>query len=293
MHIILGATCHVGSATATTLLEAGQDVTVVTRDRSKSKAWIERGAKVAVADIRNPAELRAVLRSGKRALLLNPPAAPHTDTDAVERATVQNILEALGGSGLEKVVAQSTYGAQPGEQLGDLNTLFELETGLQAQPVPFAIIREAYYFSNWDALLQLALKSGKLPTMLPADLKIPMVAPDDLGRVAAQLLMQPVNATGTIHVEGPQTYSPRDVASAFSQALDRTVEVAVTPREEWEESFKKLGFSDAAAYSYTRMTAITADAKYEMPDSPVRGAISLPGYVNALAKRNLDDQKPA
>ena len=45
--------------------------------------------------------------TGKRAFLLNPPAAPSSDTDVEERATVAAIVEALEGSGLEKVVAAS------------------------------------------------------------------------------------------------------------------------------------------------------------------------------------------
>lgn len=49
---------------------------------------------------------------------------------------------------VEKVVAQSTGGAQRGERIGDLNVLWEI---------------------------------GKLPTMFAVDLAMPMVAPRDLG----------------------------------------------------------------------------------------------------------------
>ncbi|MCC0030425.1 MAG: hypothetical protein H6891_09455 [Brucellaceae bacterium] len=45
------------------------------------------------------------------------------DTDAEERETVDAIVGALAGSGLEKVVAASTYGARPGERCGDLTVL--------------------------------------------------------------------------------------------------------------------------------------------------------------------------
>lgn len=95
MYIILGATGHVGSATAKALLDAGQAVTAVTRDASHACALADRGASVAVVDIGDPNALRDVLRSGKRAFLLNPPAAPSTETDMVERESVRNILAAL------------------------------------------------------------------------------------------------------------------------------------------------------------------------------------------------------
>jgi uncharacterized protein YbjT (DUF2867 family) len=287
MYVILGATGHVGSATANALIEQGEAVTAVTRNAERADRWARRGATVAVADMRDPDGLRAVLRTGRRAFLLNPPAGPDTDTDAVERDTVANILEALQGSGLEKVVALSTYGAQPGECLGDLNTLHDLEAGLAAQVIPFVIMRAAYYFTNWDMFLESARDSGVLPSMYPADLQLPMVSPQDLGRVAAQLLTGTAYPGHPVYVEGPERYSPADVAEAFARALRRPVEVVVTPRNGWEEAYRKMGFSKAAAHSYARMTAISADRDYDRPVDPVRGTISLQEHVTGLIGRSV------
>ena len=39
--------------------------------------------------------------------------------------------------------------------------------------------------SNWDGVLDTVRSTGKLPTMFAAELSIPMVAPSDLGKVAA------------------------------------------------------------------------------------------------------------
>jgi hypothetical protein len=52
--------------------------------------------------------VRTDLASGL--FMLNPPADPSTDTQAHERQTVANMLRALQGSGIKKVVAQSTRG---------------------------------------------------------------------------------------------------------------------------------------------------------------------------------------
>ena len=128
--------------------------------------------------MRNTHDLRAVFRRGTRAFLLNPNAVVSADTDREERSTVRSIVAALEGSGLEKVVAASTYGAQPGGRCGDLNVLCDFEQALAAHPIPATIQRGAYYMSNWAGLLD-AAKNGVLPTMLPADMKIPMVVPAD------------------------------------------------------------------------------------------------------------------
>lgn len=288
MYIILGATGHVGSAAAAALLDQGEAVTVVTRDADNGAPWAERGAKVAVADVRDVAELRAVLQTGKRAFLLNPPADPAIDTDVVERETVHDLLAAVAGSGLEKIVAESTFAARPGDRLGDSNTLYELEAGLKAQSIPTAIIRAAFYFSNWDMQLAGVRQSGALQTMYPPDLKFPMVSPDDLGRTAARLLTGPVDATGTFYVEGPELYSSTDVAEGFAKALGRPVELEVIPREQWEAAYKKLGFSDAAAHSYARMNAILVDGDIPRPEDPIRGTITLQDHIAELVDRGDD-----
>lgn len=281
MFIVLGATGHVGSVVARELLAAGEPVTAVTRNAGRAEPLRAQGAAVAVVDMRDADALRAVLRHGRRAFLLNPPAAPTGDPDEEERATVQSILAALDGSGLEGVVAQSTYGAQPGRGTGDLGVLWELEEGLRGQPVPAAVMRAAYLMSNWDGLVD-AAREGVLPTVIPADLAIPMVAPQDLGRAAARLLREPPSRARVHHVEGPERRSPADVAAAFAAALGRPVEPEVTPREGWVEMFQNLGFSEAAARSYAGMTAITVDRAYELPDDPERGTVTIDQYVQSL-----------
>jgi uncharacterized protein YbjT (DUF2867 family) len=280
MYIILGGTGHVGSATALALLREGALVTVVTRDRDHAQALERAGATVAVGDVHHVDAVRAILRTGRRALLLNPPANVKGDSDIEERRTASAIVEAVQGAGLEKVVAVSTYGAQPGERLGDLNVLFDFEEGLRAQAVPVAINRGAYYFSNWTAQIEAVRKGGKLQSFFPADFKLPMVAPVDLGKAAARRLTEPVEAAGTYHVEGPSRYSAQDVADAFAAALKRPVEVDVVPRAQWEAAFKAIGFSAAAAHSYARMTAATLDEHYEMPGEPERGIVTLQAFVN-------------
>lgn len=281
MHIIVGGTGQIGSAAARALLERGEPVTVVTRNAGHAAELKALGAKVAVADIRDVARLRAVLHTGRRALLVNPPADPSGDTDAEERANVAAIIAALDGSELEKVVAASTYGARPGERCGDLTVLHEFEEKLKAQPVPAAINRGAYYMSNW-ARLRDAAAAGSLRSFFPADMALPMVAPADLGAAAARRLLEPADEVELRHVEGPERYTPQDVAKAFAEALGAAVEVAEIPRDAWRDAFRQFGFSEAAAGSYACMMATFVDGKAELPAHPERGRTTLRDYISAV-----------
>jgi uncharacterized protein YbjT (DUF2867 family) len=111
-----------------------------------------------------------------------------------------------------------------------------------------------------------------------------MVAPADLGRVAASLLTESAEATGLHYVEGPEWYSSGDVAAAFSKALGRAVRVVVSPRAQWKQMFRDLGFSDTAAASYAPMTAVSVDGDFDAPDTPVRGSVSLERHIEKLVK---------
>jgi uncharacterized protein YbjT (DUF2867 family) len=284
MHIILGATGNVGSVVEQTLLKRGESVIVVTRNPSKAAKLHQSGAEVAVADVHDVNALRSIFRRGRRLFLLNPPAAPASDTAAEERRSLTAILSALDGSGLEKIVAESTYGARPGERLGDLGVLYEMEQALTAQPIPATIIRAAYYMSNWGASLQTACEQGVVQTLYPEDFKLPMVAPSDIGEFAARLMTEPIEATGLHLIEGLDRYSSQDVANAFAAALGRPIYAESIPRDRWLVAMKDMGFSNEAAESFTNMTAATLDETFPALSSVKRGMTSLHDYISQLVQ---------
>ena len=231
--------------------------------------------------------LRAVFRRGRRLFLLNPPAAPTSDTTVEERRSLTAILSAIDGANLEKIVAESTYGARPGERLGDLGVLYEMEQGLAAQPIPATIIRAAYYMSNWGASLQTACKQGVVRTLYPKDFKLPMVAQSDIGEFAAHLMTEPIEQKGLHFIEGPDRYSSQDVANAFAAALGRPIYAESIPRDRWLVTMKGMGFSNEAAESFTNMTAATLNETFPALNSVKRGTTSLTDYLSGLGRSQI------
>ncbi|WP_031527478.1 NmrA family NAD(P)-binding protein [Dyadobacter crusticola] len=283
MHIILGGTGHVGSAVVNALVSKGEPVTIVTRNKQNAAAWEGKGAQVAVADVFDSARLKTVFLNGKTVLLLNPPAMPHTDTVEEERRSLRSIFNAMDGSGLQRIVALSTYGAQPGDRIGDLGTLYEMELALRQQTIPYAVVRAAYYMSNWDMYLDFADQSGELQSLYPPDFKIPMVAPEDIGELAADLLTG-FDKNGEMHyIEGPEHYSTRDVAAAFSQKLKKAIVPVAIPQQNWRTFLTSAGFSEVAAESLANMSEITLKKDYEITLEPHKGRITLQDYIKRLA----------
>ncbi|MGC1525345.1 MAG: NmrA family NAD(P)-binding protein [Phormidesmis sp.] len=287
MHIILGGNGHVGSAIAQKLLSRGEPVTIVSRSSSSVSKWQKLGAQVETVDVHNTVELHRVFAKGKRLFILNPPADPATNIDIEERKSLASILAAVKDSGLEKIVAQSTYGAQPGNQIYDLGVLYELEQQLAAQPIPFNVIRAAYYMSNWDASLQTAKQEGVINTFFPTNFILPMVAPRDIGQLAASLMIEPLENIGLHNIEGPERYSSLDVAAAFAKVLQKPVKAVETPHERWIETIQNMGFSNEAAVSFSNMTSFTIEGEMPPCDSVTRGVISLESYIAELVNSTL------
>lgn len=285
MYIILGGTGNVGSSVAETLLEKGEDVTIVSRDEKKISEWEAKGAKVEIVDVIETDKLREVFKKGKRAFLLNPPSDLSGDNVAEEKQTVESILNALENSGLEKVVAESTYGARKGDGIGDLGVLFGFEEGLRKIRIPVDVIRAAYYMSNWAMSVESARNEGVVHTFYPPEFELPMVSPKDIGKIAADLLTEDSEGFRLHYVEGTKVYSSDDVAEAFGKALNKKVEAVQIPPEKWIETMNQIGFSDIAAKSMAKMTELTIE-EVEMPESPIRGATTLDEYIADLVSES-------
>jgi uncharacterized protein YbjT (DUF2867 family) len=120
-------------------------------------------------------------------------------------------------------------------------------------------------------------------SFFPVDLKFPMVAPPDIGELAAHLMM--ANNTPNINsIHGPELYSARDIAEAFSKALGKKVKVKVIPKDQWKATYRSMGFSEQGAESYTNMTQISLSAFEKTTDTTdfIKGKITLQEYINCL-----------
>jgi uncharacterized protein YbjT (DUF2867 family) len=281
-NVVLGGTGHVGTALVNSLIKDNQSVMVIGHQPEKGKELQDKGVAYEVADVLDTNNLKELFGKGERLFILNPPAPPHTDTVKEESKSVQSILTALDSIQFKKIVAASTYGAQKGNAIGDLGTLYELEQGLFSHPSPVAVIRSAYYMSNWTTLADVVTKDGILSTLYPHDFKLPMIAPEDIGVFAAALMLN--DKTGLHFAEGPERYSPDDVATAFGKVLSRDVKVATTPETHWQASLRKNGFSSKAAKYMASMTQITLDNNYEIVD-PHLGKVVLQEYIGSQLKK--------
>lgn len=242
MYAIMGITGQVGSATARHLLDNGQRIRAIVRDKGKAAAWAARGAEVAIADWSDAAALAAAFIGVDGVFVMLPANFAPSPDFAEPRALVQTLVAALRRAQPPKVVALSSIGAQHDQNLGLITQLHLLESALDTLPMPRAHVRAAWFMENirWDVAL--AQHQGRLASYLqPLDRAIPMVATDDIGRTIAETLGQTWSGRRVIELEGPRRYSPLDMAHALAAVLEHDVEATAVPREQWVARFEDEG----------------------------------------------------
>ncbi len=288
MYAVMGITGQVGGAVARTLLAGGHAVRGVVRDPARAAVWRDRGVTLATADQADPAALAAALRGVAGAFVMLPPMFAPSPDFAEARGLVAALRQAVADAAVPRVVALSSIGAQHDHGLGVITPLHLLEAALASLPVPVALLRPGWFMENttWD--VPAAHDRGVLESYLqPLERPVPMVATDDVGRVAAETLTVPWSGRRVIELEGPRLYAPTDVAAALSSLVRRPVRVLAVPRAEWAERFAAAGTPAGAVPLRLEMLDGFNAGHIEFADGPtvVRGRVTLDDAVAAFAAK--------
>lgn len=252
-YVITGVSGNTGGVVADTLLAQGQPVRVVVRDREKAARFASRGAEVAVAELGDARALAAAFSGARGAYVLVPPNMATQDTRAHQRATSESIATALREAKVPHAVLLSSIAAHHVDGTGPIAGLHHTEALLRALPDTRAsFVRPAYFMENLGGSLGM-LDQGLLPSFMPASLAIDMVATVDIGKLAAQLLVEGTAATQVIELFGPAKVSMADVAAALSKRLGKTIHVAEAPTEAVVPTLTGFGMPADLAAMYREM----------------------------------------
>jgi len=276
-YVVAGATGHVGSVVAQSLLDSGRKVRVIVRDTHKAERWKKRGAHVGQVDLSNVHDLLNGLRGTEAAFLILPPFPPNTTgVRGKAKKMIDAMVHAISGTDVKHVVFLSSVGAQHAEGTGPVVLLHDAEQELRTLKTPLTFLRPRYFIENSAPALPDA-KEGLLNTFLPADTKWPQIATHDVGQVAGKLVLEHPKAHRVVELAGPEDVCPSDVAGVLSRLLETEVEPLEEPLDQVAEAFTGMGFSPEMAQMYQQLYQGIASRKLapEHPESVVRGTDTL------------------
>lgn len=276
MYAITGITGKVGGALARKLLDARQPVQAVVRDAAKGRIWADKGCEVAIAEMED-AETLAQAFVGSEAVFILPPSEFDPEPGYPEaQKVIDAVFAALKAARPARVLCLSTIGADASEN-NLLTQRTMMEEALSELSIPITFLRPGWFLENvlWDVAS--ARDEGVIRSFLmPADKPFAMVATEDIGRTAAELIQQDWTGKRIVELEGPTRVSPNDLATAFANSLGHPVQVEIVPRDTWETLFRGQGMKNPLP----RMRMLDGFNEGWI-NFPANGDLALKGIVSA------------
>ncbi len=289
MYVVTGANGQTGSNVLKTLLAHNVPARALVRRREQADAWRKAGAEAMMVDLADAATLASAFAGATGVYLMNPPSYSAPDIFKAAAAVHAAQIAAAEQAEVQHIVALSSVGAQHDHGTGNILTTHDLENRLLGSRVPSTVLRAANFLENWAWSLRPALETGVLPSMFaPVTRALPMVSVQDIGRVAAELLMEGPGAGPLVELHGPRDYSPEDAADALSRVTGKPVVAVATPETEWGETFRASGFSESASDAFCAMYRgfNSGWVAFGNADVAVRGRIGLEAVLKGLVDSN-------
>lgn len=287
MYFVAGVTGNTGHIVASTLIERGQKVRVMARSAEKAEPWKEKGAEVIIGELQDTATLSAALRGTQGAYLLTPPRMDAEDYRGYQRSVSAAIADAVKASGVPRVTYLSSIAAHLSAGTGPIVATYDGEQLLGATGTELVVLRAAYFMQNWGMVAQAAVQDSVLPSYIDANIDLDMVSVQDIGRTAAELLLDAAPPK-LVELAGPRPYRNDDAATAFGTALGKTVKPVVAPTSQVVPTIRAFGASLSVAEGFRELyVAInTRVIAWEHPASVRRGQVPLEQAIGQMVARS-------
>ncbi len=265
MILIVGATGRISKAVITQLRARAIPVRVLAPGLPNPAAF---GMDVEVVT-REPEDWSAIFKD-VRALYCSAPGT-------LAQLTLQlNAIHASCGSGIERIVKISNFGAAADSPLVQARWNWQLESAVRESGVPFTILRPRFLMQNFLMVFAPGIKSRGAFCAPAGDGAIPYVDLRDVAEVAVAVLTAPGHEGRTYELTGPEALSCAAIADRFSVALERPVRFEDVPPENGPDVFAELGLPGPMALDIAAMFAAARTTESPAPTASVAEVIHKP-----------------
>jgi NAD(P)H dehydrogenase (quinone) len=238
---VTGATGGLGRHTVEALLRNGlpaADVIAIGRRTGTLADLAARGVTVRQAAYDDPAALRAALAGADRLLFIS-------GSEIGQRvAQHTNVIDAAKAAGVRFIA----YTSVPRADTTKLLVAAEhrvTEAALHAAGIPFALLRNGWYFENWTVQLPLQLEHGVVGAAGAG--RVSGAARADYAEAAALVVAADPAPAGAVYELGGEAFTLADYAAAVSAAVGRTVPYTDVPLGQYRDILVGAGLPEPIA----------------------------------------------
>jgi NAD(P)H dehydrogenase (quinone) len=253
----------VGRTVAQLLLDRGLAVrALVRREDDRAAALRAAGAEVVVGDLLEPGEVYAAVSGCRRVFFVMSTSARYLEAAVTMAAVAREIgvdaLLNLSQMTVSEMTLTNTTDSPQQRQhwLG--------EQALAWSGVPVVTLRPTIFLESFLILAGPGVRERNRIELPFGRGRTSPVAAEDVARVAAAVLADPVPHLGRIYeLTGPRSIDLDEVAAEFSHALNREITYSDIPPEDWDDELKRFGLPEHAAHHTAVMAALHRAGRYD------------------------------
>ena len=229
--LVTGATGTVGEPLVRELLDAGASVRVAARDPERARDAFGDGAEYVEFDLGRPETWGAALAGVDRLFLLYPPGSAVSD--------VREFADAADRTGVERAVFLSILGAEKLPVLPHRR----IETHLAGTAIACTFLRASWFTQNLSEIHRAEIVERDEIFVPAGDGVLSFTDARDVAAAAATVLTETGHGDRAYDLTGPAALDFEEVATVFSDVLDRRIAYADPSRLAFARRMSRRGFS--------------------------------------------------
>jgi uncharacterized protein YbjT (DUF2867 family) len=245
MSIVINApNSNIGRALANRLLDAGEQITVLSREKKKVEELHRRGARVIEGSFEDPVLLSKALEEAESLFWLTPPPARPDYYDWAIKCA-KDAAAAAKKAGVRRAVVLSSMGAHTGPGTGPVGPARDMENAFEALLPAVASLRPGIFMENFLQSTDMIAHAGQIFLPIPGGKRWPVVATADIAdKAAAWLLDRGWTGHHCIGVHGPRDLSAEEATAIISSELGKPVKCIEATPDEARGAMKAMGMPD-------------------------------------------------
>jgi uncharacterized protein YbjT (DUF2867 family) len=256
MIVITTPAGQIGRQVLGNLLDSGEQLRVIARDRSQLPAGALKDRDIIDGSHGDAAVADKAFAGADAVFWLTPPDPRAPSVEAAFAGFTRPAAEAFKRHGVGRVVGVSMLGRGTpwAGRAGFVTGSLAMDDLIAASGAAYRALTNPYFMEDTARQAESIKNQGMFSYPIAGDRKLPSVATRDIAAAAARLLLDASwSGAGEVPLLGPEDLSYNDMAAIMSQVLGQDVRFRQITFDAYKDRFLRLGMSDAMAQGYTDM----------------------------------------
>lgn len=254
-YVLTGSTGHITKPLAINLVNAGNEVSIITSKQANAEEIKQLGAIALVGSVEDRDFLEKAFANADAVYLMIPPKWTVTDWLAYQKEVAHNYVAAIQANNIKNVLLLSSVGAHMINGAGPVDGLAYLEKLLnELEDVKTVFLRPSYFFYNLFSMIPLIKTMGIMGSNIGSQHKIALTHTNDIVDVASAILLNNTfNGKQIIYIASDER-TFEEITSVLGSSIGKTDIAWVEFTDEQSlGGILQSGLSQTIADGYTEM----------------------------------------